>query len=517
MIDTEVDTQTEAALDEDEANARVPWESIDPDEHPADYVSPFASASTIAAEAKEASAAPLSPLLLNEFSVLENETAAAVSPEEREEQLADRAFFSDEKISIETMIPAPEIAGIVSAGLDLSSVPIVDPFSYDVPAQKPLQDRRGTGGPPVFSEKEHGPAAHATASEAPVRDMGVPPMPVAGAVEDLATPTTKGDDAAGTGETPVSRAEIPVAAPVPQGADATPWDTIDQTPAAPLHPSEVDVALSPAAHDRFAPTGAGEKSPVVSRTIPADAVQENVVTFSSTESLQSAASELAALSESFGPAIEVEQAASQTILVTVSEGDHLSGLMDVQPQLAVQPQASAESEVQLDEEIGAPVSSTGGGWTIPLMCMGLGLIACCMVIPQGEANRQLRYQQVALAADLQNVQKQVAVNDEFLKKVSDDPTLAERLAGRQMKTIRKGQTVIDLKQTSADDDMSPFSLVAIAKPADLPPYKPRTGTIANLCNNARSRLYLLGAALGMVAVGLVMGFGGTSRKVGHSE
>ncbi len=148
----------------------------------------------------------------------------------------------------------------------------------------------------------------------------------------------------------------------------------------------------------------------------------------------------------------------------------------------------------------------GGGWTIPLLCAGIALLACCILIPQADANRRLVYERQKLVMDLQSIQEQVQVNAEFLKKVADDPNLSERLAQRQMKIIRQGTRVLDLKQPGASEEMSPFHLVAVAPPPPMPPYKPLGGIIANLCYNPHSRLYLIGIGLGMMAAGLVLGY-----------
>ena len=151
----------------------------------------------------------------------------------------------------------------------------------------------------------------------------------------------------------------------------------------------------------------------------------------------------------------------------------------------------------------------GGGWTIPLLCLGIGLIACCLLIPLADSNRRLAYERQRLARDLESIQTQVAVNDEFLRRVHDDPNLAERLAQRQMKTIRQGTRVLELDRTrraSSAADMSPFQLVAVQPPAPLPPYRPLSGTIANLCYRPRTRLYLMGVGLFMMASGLVLGY-----------
>lgn len=147
----------------------------------------------------------------------------------------------------------------------------------------------------------------------------------------------------------------------------------------------------------------------------------------------------------------------------------------------------------------------GGGWTLPLLCAGIALIACCVLIPQADANRRLVYERQMLAMDLASIEHQVAVNGEFLKKVGDDPTLAERLAERQMKVIPEGTRVLELKHENDGTGMSPFQLVSVAPPPPLPPYRRVGGTIANLCYDPHTRLYLIGAALVMIAVGLVLG------------
>jgi hypothetical protein len=77
-----------------------------------------------------------------------------------------------------------------------------------------------------------------------------------------------------------------------------------------------------------------------------------------------------------------------------------------------------------------------------MLCAGIAIIAACLLIPQADANRRLVYERTKLQADLEAVEKQVAVNDEFLRKVADDANLAERLAQRQMKMIRQGTRIL---------------------------------------------------------------------------
>jgi hypothetical protein len=149
--------------------------------------------------------------------------------------------------------------------------------------------------------------------------------------------------------------------------------------------------------------------------------------------------------------------------------------------------------------------SRGGGWTIPLLCAGIGLIACCLIIPQADTNRHMAYQKKSLEQDLASIQQQVATNNEFLKRVSDDPGLAERLAQRQMNVVREGSQVWHDPDVDPVGSISPYELVTVPKPAPLPPYQPVGGWFAALCRNAHTNLYLTGAALLMLAAGLVMG------------
>jgi hypothetical protein len=168
----------------------------------------------------------------------------------------------------------------------------------------------------------------------------------------------------------------------------------------------------------------------------------------------------------------------------------------------------------VEEDLGPP--PRGGGWTVAVLCAGICLIACCVIIPQADANRRLVYEREKLKIDLESIREQVTTNDEFLRRVADDPNLAERLAQRQMKIIREGTRVLELKQDGAKGgagggmlptDVSPFHLVAVAPPPPMPPYEPNGGRLARLCYDPHKRLYLMGTGLFLMAAGLVCGFG----------
>jgi hypothetical protein len=178
---------------------------------------------------------------------------------------------------------------------------------------------------------------------------------------------------------------------------------------------------------------------------------------------------------------------------------------------AAEPAVSQTSRGPTDQ-VDPPQS---GKWTLALLIGGLAVIAACALIPQADANRRLVYEREKLQMDLRQIQQQVAMNKEFLSKMESDPQLEERLALRQMRVVRQGERVLDIKTDDADSDasqpggdasqMSPFAIVRVPPPPPLPDYRPWGGPITGLFLDPRTQLYLLGAALFMVAAGLILG------------
>jgi hypothetical protein len=147
----------------------------------------------------------------------------------------------------------------------------------------------------------------------------------------------------------------------------------------------------------------------------------------------------------------------------------------------------------------------GGILTIPLLCVGIAIIACVTLLPLADENHQLSWEREKLRADLTQLKEQGRVNTEFLQRVADDPTLAERLAQRQMKYIREGSSILKLRG-SGKEEMSPFHLVSVPPPPPLPAYEPVGGALATLVRQPRAQLYLCGLALMLIAAGLVLGY-----------
>jgi hypothetical protein len=140
-----------------------------------------------------------------------------------------------------------------------------------------------------------------------------------------------------------------------------------------------------------------------------------------------------------------------------------------------------------------------------MLCLGLGIVAVCVLAPQAESNRKLAGERDKLQRDLTYVQTQVSVNEEFIKRVGQDPGLSERLAQRQMQEIRQGSRVLKLKGLPQSRAMSPFLLVNVAPPPAPRAYQPPSGIIGRLCENPKHQLYLSGLGMFLIAAGLVMG------------
>lgn len=160
------------------------------------------------------------------------------------------------------------------------------------------------------------------------------------------------------------------------------------------------------------------------------------------------------------------------------------------------------------EAVAAVRARRGSLFTIPLLCLGVAVWAACLLIPAVDQNRRLAYEREQLRRDLAQLDEQIAVNDEFLRRLADDPTLAERLARRQFNAQREGTTQIDLPGDVTDDPAvlaSPYALLRVAPPPPLGPYEPVGGWLGEWCRDPRSRLYLMGASLFCIVTALLLG------------
>jgi len=205
----------------------------------------------------------------------------------------------------------------------------------------------------------------------------------------------------------------------------------------------------------------------------------------------------------WGAAAQADVAVAESTAESMDEADDADADEEGAEEEGAEEEAADEESI--DEAIPACAKRGGGVLTIPLICIGVAIIACISLLPLADENHRLAWEREKLRADLAHLQEQVRVNDEFLQRVADDPTLAERLAQRQMKYLREGTKVLHLRGMGKVE-MSPFQLVAVPPPPPMAPYQPVGGALATLIRTPRSQLYLSGLALLLIATGLVLGY-----------
>jgi hypothetical protein len=142
--------------------------------------------------------------------------------------------------------------------------------------------------------------------------------------------------------------------------------------------------------------------------------------------------------------------------------------------------------------------------TILALWLGLAMIGVCVAAPQLDSNRRLAYERQKLLADLDQINQQFAINDQFLARLESDPQLAQRLAQRQMRFVRQGESLLVYKGQASQTENSPYSLVHLPPPQALPAYVPAGGAVGQWLLDSHCRLYCLAAGLFLAAVGLVL-------------
>ncbi len=155
-------------------------------------------------------------------------------------------------------------------------------------------------------------------------------------------------------------------------------------------------------------------------------------------------------------------------------------------------------------------------WALPLLAIGLGLIACAVLIPAADENRALADEKGRLIAELQSLERQEEVNGEFLDRLHADSELAARLVARLKPPAPDADVTVLLPGSVASAgmdgvrfDVSPFALLH-AEPVIAPPASiPGGGMLADLCRGDRSRLLILGCGL-FACMMAVLG-GGSSK------
>ena len=150
-------------------------------------------------------------------------------------------------------------------------------------------------------------------------------------------------------------------------------------------------------------------------------------------------------------------------------------------------------------------SPAGPAVAIPALCVGLAVLAACVLLPAVQENHRLADERAALASDLAAVGRQSAANEAFLSRVGRDAELDDRLAARRTRARQPGSEAVPDPAGAADEfGGSPFALMAVAAPADPTPARQPDWAVAWAVHPA-VRGWVLGGGLFLVAFGLVMG------------
>lgn len=150
-----------------------------------------------------------------------------------------------------------------------------------------------------------------------------------------------------------------------------------------------------------------------------------------------------------------------------------------------------------------------GGWTSLSLLIGVSVIAACLLIPQIEENRELQWEVSQLRAEKARVDEQVDSNKRFIEQVGTDATLRSRLVQRQFQLRPKDTQTLEIPGTT--EPRSPFQLATVPPPERLAPYQPMGGSFLLLFREGRTRLYMMGGALILMAAGLIFDGGRTAR------
>ena len=149
---------------------------------------------------------------------------------------------------------------------------------------------------------------------------------------------------------------------------------------------------------------------------------------------------------------------------------------------------------------------TGAWWTIPLTFVGIAITACAVIIPAADENRRDTYELAKIERDVDYFQRQSAVNQDFVRRINTDATLAERLALRQLHRTREGAKVVALGGLKPDRfGASPYAMTRLDPPADLPAYRPVPGKLSEWFLGDKRPQQMAGLGLCVAGAGVLLG------------
>ncbi|MEM8872871.1 MAG: hypothetical protein AAGD32_01315 [Planctomycetota bacterium] len=149
--------------------------------------------------------------------------------------------------------------------------------------------------------------------------------------------------------------------------------------------------------------------------------------------------------------------------------------------------------------------AVGNLWAIPVLCLGLGLMACAVLVPAAAETRDLALRRDVLQQDLDHLDMQAARNAQLLNRIGQDPVLAQRLERRQLNRVEEGAEQVAIGLEPSPFASTPFALVAVETPSEIPVATTRGGRLMEACLDGRGRLVVFGFAGLCIATGLVCG------------
>ncbi|MBC7784885.1 MAG: hypothetical protein H7144_13690 [Burkholderiales bacterium] len=229
------------------------------------------------------------------------------------------------------------------------------------------------------------------------------------------------------------------------------------------------------------------------------------------EQLVIVSNDTAAPRKYFDPAaIEPEEDIEAELQIEIDEPDEDADDADDQEASQFDPKMPEIAE-STEEAVHVYSGRTGAWWSIPMLCAGVAIVACALLVPAADANRRAAHELAQIDQDVAYFERQSDVNKEFLERVSTDPTLAERLAMRQLRLTRADARIVDVPRKQDAFSMSPYALVAVEPPAALSAYRPIGGVLAKYFLNTKGQIYLAGLGVLLAAAGVILG-GGSGRN-----
>ncbi len=146
-------------------------------------------------------------------------------------------------------------------------------------------------------------------------------------------------------------------------------------------------------------------------------------------------------------------------------------------------------------------------WALPLLALGLSLVACAVLIPASEENRLAEADRRRLEAQVASLERRVEVNNEFFHRLEKDAAIARRLQQRTLPPMPDGEVAqlasADVGKTSWA--MSPLAMLEV-EPVEAVMAPPQMkGLLPEWCRDGRHRLAVAGTGLFACLIALLAG------------